>query len=132
LLLSLDKKTQLLSYEELRRVLGKQWAAFSSEVLPRLLLPLGQYACCLSLDVMLRYWERDRLLYSHIESDAEAVEASTEWVLAQLWAINRKDGKTPEHFPNAPLPSPAFGECDPNEEKRVQLTWEHLANGMTA
>lgn len=132
LLLSLEKKTQFSSYEELKCVLGRQWARSLSEVLPRLLLPLGEYACCLSLDAMLRYWERDRSLYAHFESDAEAVEASTEWALAQLWAINRKDGKTPEHFPNAPLPFPAFGECDPSGKKSGQLTWEHLANGMTA
>lgn len=131
-LLSLDEKTQLSPYDELKRVLGKQWARSLAEVLPRVLLPFIEYGCCLSLNGMLRYWDRDRAFYSHFESDAEAIEASAEWVLGQVWAINRKHGKTAEHFPNAPLPSLAFGECDLKKEKTVQLAWEYQANGVTA
>jgi len=131
-LLSLDQKTRLSSYEDLKFVLGKQWARSLSDLLPRLLLPLGEYASCLSLNAMVRHWERDRAFYSHFESDAEAIEASTEWVLAQLWAINREYGKTSEHFLNAPLPFSAFGEGNLKEEKTVQLTWERQADGVTA
>jgi hypothetical protein len=124
-LLSLDPKTPVSSYTDLKTVLGRNWARVLSDILPRLLLPFSEYRCCLSLSGMLRYWDRDRAVYGHYASDSEAVEASAEWVLAQLWAINRDSGQRPEHCPGA------TGIFAPGENAAVPLPLEFIMrNGL--
>ncbi len=95
-LLSIDPKTRVLSFFDFKFVLGSCWARDISEILRHTLLPLSSYACCGSLDRMLHYWERDRALFAHFEKDHEAVEASAEWTLAQLWRIHREHGRPNE------------------------------------
>lgn len=130
-LLSIDPKTKVRAFDDFKVVLGRRWSRSLAEILPRLLLPVSDYSCCASLDAMLRYWERDRALYEHIASDEEAIEASAEWTLSQLWAINREHGRLNEQFSNAPPSFLVFENCDVNEGKTGHLLLEQQAGNMT-
>ena len=122
-LLSIDPKAQVRSFFDFKVVLGRRWAWDISDILRYTLLPLSSYACCGSLGRMLSYWERDRVLYAHIEGDHEAVEASAEWTLARLWAIHRERGRPNERFSSAPSSLSALGKGEAHTEIAQQLGW---------
>ncbi len=90
-LLSIDPKTQVRCFSDFKIVLGRRWSRAVSDILSKTLLPFFSYACCGSLDRMLYYWERDRASFAHFLDDGAAIEASTEWILSQLWPLNRKE-----------------------------------------
>jgi hypothetical protein len=121
-LLSIDARTQIHDFDDFKVVLGRRWAHSIVKLIPQLLLPVSDYVCCMSLDGMLRYWDRDRSLYAHIRDDRDAVEASTEWILSQLWKINAEHGRTLGRFPcSCPPPALALGECERHQP--LDLRW---------
>jgi hypothetical protein len=122
-LLSLEPNTQVHSFEDFKFVLGRQWSRALIDIIPRMLLPVSDYSCCMSLDGMLRYWERDRIVYAHIQDDSEAVEASMGWVLAQLWKINAEYGRTHENVLKVSEAPEVFAQGGVVKQELLRLRW---------